>query len=134
MVLPLQNEEALLRQGRMRTAEGAGHNKLCWNAAGFQVAYPSLASQLCIGGVYVRLLLDGVDQVSQPPAATTPHHLFPPPPPKPPASLPLPLRPLENMSTHTPWTVWIRSVNPNCSSPPPRPPSPCFLASAPWAP
>ena len=46
----------------MRVAEGAGQ-KLCWNAAEFRVAYPSLASQLCIGGVYVRLLLDGADQV-----------------------------------------------------------------------
>ena len=52
-----------MRQGRMRVAEGAGH-KLCWNAAGFQVSYPTLASQLCIGGVYVRLLLDGMDQVT----------------------------------------------------------------------
>ncbi|KAL0040215.1 hypothetical protein WJX77_000548 [Trebouxia sp. C0004] len=57
----LQTEEALLRQGRMRVAEGAGQ-KLCWNAREFRVGYPSLASQLCIGGVYVRLLLDGVDQ------------------------------------------------------------------------
>ncbi|KAL0042756.1 hypothetical protein WJX79_009797 [Trebouxia sp. C0005] len=57
----LQTEEALLRQGRMRVAEGAGQ-KLCWNAQEFRVGYPSLASQMCIGGVYVRLLLDGVDQ------------------------------------------------------------------------
>jgi len=61
-VVALQTEEALLRQGRMRVAEGAGQ-KLCWNAREFRVGYPSLASQLCIGGVYVRLLLDGVDQV-----------------------------------------------------------------------
>lgn len=46
----------------MRVAEGAGQ-KLCWNAQEFRVGYPSLASQMCIGGVYVRLLLDGVDQV-----------------------------------------------------------------------
>jgi len=61
-VVAFQTEEALLRQGRMRVAEGAGQ-KLCWNAREFRVGYPSLASQLCIGGVYVRLLLDGVDQV-----------------------------------------------------------------------
>lgn len=48
----------------MRVAEGAGQ-KLCWNAGEFRVGYPSLASQLCIGGVYVRLLLDGVDQVNK---------------------------------------------------------------------
>ncbi len=47
----------------MRVAEGAGQ-KLCWNAGEFRVAYPSLATQLCIGGVFVRLLLDGVDQVN----------------------------------------------------------------------
>lgn len=58
----LQNEEALLRQGRMRVAEGAGPH-LAWNAAEFNVPYPSLATQLCIGGVYIRLLLDGADQV-----------------------------------------------------------------------
>lgn len=47
----------------MRVAEGAAP-RLAWNAAEFDVQYPSLASQLCIGGVYVRLLLDGADQVS----------------------------------------------------------------------
>lgn len=61
-VVVMQNEEALLRQGRMRVAEGLGH-RLCWNAAEFRVVYPSLGPQLCIGGAYVRLLLDGVDQV-----------------------------------------------------------------------
>lgn len=50
----------------MRVAEGAGQG-LCWNAGEFKVAYPSLTPQLCIGGVYVRLLLDGIDQVSQEP-------------------------------------------------------------------
>ena len=52
-----------MRQGRMRVAEGAGQ-KLSWNSAEFRVSYSSLASQLSIGGVYVRLLLDGVDQVT----------------------------------------------------------------------
>lgn len=33
-----------------------------WNWGEFSVAYPSLASQLCIGGVYVRLLLEGGDK------------------------------------------------------------------------
>lgn len=46
----------------MRVAEGAGP-RLSWNAAEFEVQYPSLAPQLCIAGVYVRLLLDGADQV-----------------------------------------------------------------------
>lgn len=32
-----------------------------WNWGEFSVAYPSTASQLCIGGVYVRLLLEGGD-------------------------------------------------------------------------
>lgn len=77
----LQREEALLRQGRMRTAESAGQ-QLCWNAAAFQVSYPSLANQLCIGGVYVRLLLDGLDQVSP--------MQNPPPPPPTPTPLPAP--------------------------------------------
>ena len=62
----LQNEEGLWRQGRMRVAEGAGQG-LCWNAGEFRVAYPSLTPQLCIGGVYIRFLLDGIDQVSQDP-------------------------------------------------------------------
>jgi hypothetical protein len=32
-----------------------------WNWSEFGVAYPSTNSQLCIGGVYVRLLLEGGD-------------------------------------------------------------------------
>lgn len=60
--VPLQSEEATLRQGRQRVAEGAG-SRLAWNAAEFQVTYPSLATQLCIGGVYIRLLLEGADKV-----------------------------------------------------------------------
>ena len=32
-----------------------------WNWEEFSVTYPSLSNQLCIGGVYVRLLLEGGD-------------------------------------------------------------------------
>lgn len=32
-----------------------------WNWEEFSVSYPSLSNQLCIGGVYVRLLLEGGD-------------------------------------------------------------------------
>ena len=32
-----------------------------WNWEEFRVSYPSLDNQLCIGGVYVRLLLEGGD-------------------------------------------------------------------------
>lgn len=32
-----------------------------WNWEEFSVSYPSLGNQLCIGGVYVRLLLEGGD-------------------------------------------------------------------------
>ena len=34
-----------------------------WNHAEFRVRYPSLASQLSVSGIYVKLLLDGLDQV-----------------------------------------------------------------------
>jgi DnaJ family protein C protein 13 len=32
-----------------------------WNWQEFNVNFPSLDNQLCIGGVYVRLLLEGGD-------------------------------------------------------------------------
>ena len=42
-------------------ADGAG-GWPAWNAAEFRVRYASLAPQLCVSGIYVKLLLDGLDQ------------------------------------------------------------------------
>ena len=61
-MLAVQSEEATLRLGRSRVAEGSG-GRPAWNHAEFAVQYRSLANQLCIGGVYVRLLLDGPTKV-----------------------------------------------------------------------
>ena len=46
----------------MRVMDGSG-GMPSWNHAEFRVRYPSLANQLSISGVYVKLLLDGLDQV-----------------------------------------------------------------------
>ncbi|KAF8069423.1 GRV2 [Scenedesmus sp. PABB004] len=56
----LERELAGLRAARTRVAKGGG-GWPSWNWAEFSVRYPSTASQLCIGGVYVRLLLEGGD-------------------------------------------------------------------------
>ncbi|WIA30400.1 hypothetical protein OEZ86_000485 [Tetradesmus obliquus] len=56
----LDKEVAGLRAARTRVAKGGG-GWPSWNWGEFAVAYPSTASQLCIGGVYVRLLLEGGD-------------------------------------------------------------------------
>ncbi|WIA10346.1 hypothetical protein OEZ85_010538 [Tetradesmus obliquus] len=56
----LDREVAGLRAARTRVAKGGG-GWPSWNWGEFSVAYPSTASQLCIGGVYVRLLLEGGD-------------------------------------------------------------------------
>ncbi len=61
----MQTEEATLRLGRSRVAQGSG-GRPAWNHAEFAVQYRSLANHLCIGGVYVRLLLDGPAKVSTP--------------------------------------------------------------------
>ena len=61
--LAVQTEEATLRLGRSRVAAGSG-GRPTWNHAEFAVQYRSLANHLCIGGVYVRLLLDGPTKVS----------------------------------------------------------------------
>lgn len=58
----VQAEESALRAGRMRVADGAG-GWPAWNHGEFRVRYASLAQQLCIAGIYIKLLLDGVDQV-----------------------------------------------------------------------
>lgn len=51
----------MLAAGRARGAGGAGR-EAAWNHGEFGVAYPSLRPHLCLGGVYVRLLLEGLDQ------------------------------------------------------------------------
>ncbi|KAF5838736.1 hypothetical protein DUNSADRAFT_2280 [Dunaliella salina] len=35
-----------------------------WNFSEFEVVYPSLQQHLCVGGIYVRLLLDGADSAA----------------------------------------------------------------------
>ena len=37
-----------------------------WNHAEFRMRYSSLANQLSVSGIYVKLLLDGLDQVQSP--------------------------------------------------------------------
>ena len=59
----LQAEESLLRQGRMRSADGSS-NPPVWNHWEFRVHYSSLEQHLCLAGVYIRLLLEGVDKAS----------------------------------------------------------------------
>ena len=66
----MQTEEATLRLGRSRVAEGSG-SAPAWNHAEFAVRYRSLESQLCVGGVYVKLLLDGLDK-ARPAACSSP--------------------------------------------------------------
>ena len=51
--------------GRARTATSAGTSQSVWNHAEFQVDYSCLAKELCIGDIYVKLLLEGLDQVGQ---------------------------------------------------------------------
>ena len=62
-----QAEAAVLAADRARGAGGAGRGA-AWNHGEFRVAYASLAPHLCLGGVYVRLLLEGLDQVPRAPA------------------------------------------------------------------
>ena len=58
----LQAEENALRAGRTRVMDGSG-GMPSWNHMEFRVPYPSLANQLAVSGIYVKLLLDGLDQV-----------------------------------------------------------------------
>ena len=72
----LAAEAAALRRGKAAAAGGAsfapsasasaagGGGGLLWNHWEFSVPYPSLASEPCAGGVYVRLLLDGADRTA----------------------------------------------------------------------
>ena len=57
-----QAEENALRAGRTRVMDGSG-GMPSWNHMEFRVRYPSLANQLAVSGIYVKLLLDGLDQV-----------------------------------------------------------------------
>jgi len=62
----LQTEEGALKAGRVQVADG-GANYPVWNHWEYRVAYKSLSQQLMIGGIYVKLLMDGLDQVPPPP-------------------------------------------------------------------
>ena len=57
-----QAEENALRAGRTRVMDGSG-GLPSWNHMEFRVRYASLANQLAVSGIYVKLLLDGLDQV-----------------------------------------------------------------------
>ena len=60
----MQAEEAALKAGRVQVADGgAAAQYPVWNHWEFRVAYKSLSKQLIIGGIYVKLLMDGLDQV-----------------------------------------------------------------------
>lgn len=53
----LQAEETALHVGKAR----AGGASVCWNHEEFRAELPSLQRQLAVGGVHVKLLLDGAD-------------------------------------------------------------------------
>ena len=57
----LEAERKELKLGRMRVADGSGGYP-SWNYEEFQVEYPSLSRHLCIGSIFVRLLLESVEQ------------------------------------------------------------------------
>ncbi len=46
----------------MQVADGKSEYPV-WNHWEFRVSYKSLQQQLCIGGIYVKLLMDGLDKV-----------------------------------------------------------------------
>lgn len=58
----MQLEEATLKAGRVKVADGSARYPV-WNHWEFRVVYQSLSRQLCVGGIYVKLLMDGLDQV-----------------------------------------------------------------------
>ena len=58
----IQAGEAVLKSGQQRVADGTGALP-AWNHQEFAVPYPSLQKQLCVGGIYIRLLVDGADKV-----------------------------------------------------------------------
>ena len=55
----LEREEMGLRAMRGRLNDAGG--SVSWNYHEFGVEYASLGRQLCIGGVYIKLLLEGLD-------------------------------------------------------------------------
>lgn len=57
----LEAEEKDLMLGRTRVAEGFGGYP-SWNFKEFEVHYKSLERYLCIGGIYVKLLLENMNQ------------------------------------------------------------------------
>ncbi|GIL47629.1 hypothetical protein Vafri_4396, partial [Volvox africanus] len=58
----LEREEAGLRARRQQLGGGGGGRlQLGWNYEEFGVAYPSLAKHVVVGGIYIRLLLEGAD-------------------------------------------------------------------------
>ena len=48
----------------MRVMDGSG-GMPSWNHGEFRVRYPSLTNHLSVSGVYVKQLLDGLDQVTR---------------------------------------------------------------------
>lgn len=62
----LEAEEKELTLGRTRVAEGLGGYP-SWNFKEFEVHYKSLERFLCIGGIYVKLLLENIEQGTIPP-------------------------------------------------------------------
>ena len=69
----LSAERSELRRGRARAAGAAA---VLWNHWEFGVAYPSLAGEPCVGGVYVRLLADAADPAAAARAHPNPGPLF----------------------------------------------------------
>lgn len=69
----MQAEEAALSAGRARTASTARSVACAWNHAEFCVSYPSLARELCVGDIYIKLLLEGLDQVDLPACCACPY-------------------------------------------------------------
>lgn len=57
----LETELKELKTGKMKVADGSGGYP-CWNHGEFRVEYQSLSRHLCIGGVFVKMLLEGVDK------------------------------------------------------------------------
>jgi DNAJ protein RME-8 N-terminal len=60
-----QAEEATFRQGRLRALDGDAVAP-SWNYQEFRVRYPSLDSELQLEGIFIRLLIDGTDEVWSP--------------------------------------------------------------------
>lgn len=62
-----QAEEAAVKAGRVKAAGLRNTAYPVWNHWEFRVSYPSLSRELCVEGVYVRLLVDGLDKVGHHP-------------------------------------------------------------------